>query len=262
MKRSLDRNAPPTRLSTLNREVHIWRINLANERPVERFWKLQLHKDELARASRFRFDKDRQTFTITRGVLRYLVQKYSCLSNEEVRFAYNAHGKPLLVSLLNLSRLQFNVTHSRECALIAFGRGVSVGIDAEYLLGDVDVMQLARVILSRAQFDHFAELPVAERRESFYRCWTCKEAVAKAVGHGFSMPFDSFDVSFQLNEPPRVLWLDSEWGRADEWTLHPIEAGPSFAATLAVNSPNMSPRLFDWPSPLREKNTCQPHPWQ
>ncbi|HYK15722.1 MAG TPA: 4'-phosphopantetheinyl transferase superfamily protein, partial [Burkholderiales bacterium] len=67
---------------------------------------------------------------------------------------------------------------------------------------------------------------------AFLTCWTCKEAVAKAIGRGLSLPLDQIEVTVGANSP-RVLHIAHADAR--EWTLHPVDAGRAYVATLAVH---------------------------
>ena len=56
---------------TLNRrEIHLWRAHLDTDRTTIQFWKAALAQDELERASRFVFARDRDRFIATASASR------------------------------------------------------------------------------------------------------------------------------------------------------------------------------------------------
>src|ERR1700683_4663593 len=108
--------------------------------------------EERAKADRYRFEKDRQAFTVCRGALRMILGKYTHTAPESVRFDYGRHGKAQLAGLgssnLRGGDLRFNVSHSGEVALIAAILGREVGVDVEVMRPQLDFLSLARTSVS------------------------------------------------------------------------------------------------------------------
>src|SRR5881397_1867586 len=55
-----------------------------------------LSEDERNRSARFRFERDRRRFVVARGALRDLLGRYLDIDPGQIRFIYNAFGKPEL----------------------------------------------------------------------------------------------------------------------------------------------------------------------
>jgi hypothetical protein len=66
----------PERLELAADEIHIWRayLELAEERILLRQLEETLSADEMTRANRFFFQRDRSHFVATRGILRELLR--------------------------------------------------------------------------------------------------------------------------------------------------------------------------------------------
>ncbi len=73
-------------------EVHLWQASL-DGRAADIFESF-LSADELTRANRFHFIKDRNHFVVARGLLRNLLAAYLGVNCAELRFSYGAQGKP------------------------------------------------------------------------------------------------------------------------------------------------------------------------
>ena len=71
-------------------EVHVFTADLDVAKPDETI----LSDDELARADRYRFDRDRRRFTAGRTVLRRLIATYLGTKTTEVEFVYGPFGRP------------------------------------------------------------------------------------------------------------------------------------------------------------------------
>ncbi|TMJ89380.1 MAG: 4'-phosphopantetheinyl transferase superfamily protein [Alphaproteobacteria bacterium] len=88
------------------------------------------------------------------------------------------------------SDIQFSLSHCRDVALIAFTRGVPVGVDVEHVRPLADWKRIAARYLHPGERMELMALSEDERLTAFFRCWTRKEAVAKALGVGLSLPLN------------------------------------------------------------------------
>lgn len=226
-------------------DVHVWRADLnCTEAALETYASL-LTADELARAARFRFDRDRRRFVAARGALRVTLSRYLQLAPEQICFAYNAYGKPALSAVFDDSRLRFNVSHAHELALYAVTRGCEVGVDVEFTntafnsnggsdrAGDV-CLELAEQFFAPVEAATLRALPEAMRTQAFFNCWTRKEAYIKAVGQGLSHPLDSFAVSLIPGEAARLSGTDGDHEPYAPWSLIELQPGNGYVAALAV----------------------------
>ncbi|GHO91995.1 4'-phosphopantetheinyl transferase [Reticulibacter mediterranei] len=226
-------NNPPAQIALKGDEVHVWRVSL--DRPqttIERLSRL-LVADELAKAGRFRFAKDRNQFIIGRGLLRVLLGRYFACEPAQIRFCYSSYGKPSLEDGTQAG-LQFNLSHSHQMALLAFTRDRNVGVDIEYMRPDVEFEQLAQHFFSPTECAVLLDVVPVLRKETFYNCWTRKEAYIKARGEGLSMPLDLFDVSLRPGEPAALLQCRENPAEVARWSLHALMPGEQYAAALAV----------------------------
>src|SRR5271157_440967 len=87
--------------------VDVWRVHL-DEPSSTVSTSSVLSPDELIRASRFHFEKDRIHFTRCRFALRSLLAGYLAIPTTEIRFEYLTGGKPQLPAEQNPRALQFN----------------------------------------------------------------------------------------------------------------------------------------------------------
>lgn len=109
---------PTQPLNLFPAEVHVWRAGLALDAgELERLQKV-LSPDEQARARRFCFEKDRQRFIASRGILREILARYLKLDPARLAFSYGRFGKPSLApdELSKRPSLQ-PVSFARTCPL-------------------------------------------------------------------------------------------------------------------------------------------------
>src|SRR5215207_2728468 len=114
-------------------EVHVWRVELARLYTLAAELAGALSPDERERAARFRFEKDRLRFTLSRAALRTLLGLYLESSPGSVLFTQNSFGKPFLAGQTGRGPLHFNASHSKEMALYALSAEHEVGVDVEHV---------------------------------------------------------------------------------------------------------------------------------
>ena len=215
-------------------EVQLWRVDLEAVRINESRWLKLLSTDESARASRFHFPRDRQSFAASRAILRMILAGYLAADPGALSFSYSDKGKPSLGPAYAVSRLQFNVTHSGAIAMLAFTRQREIGVDVEQVRRDFEVEALAHRYFSACEQAQLAALPADERVDAFFRCWTRKEAYIKATGDGLSLPLSQFDVSLEIEEANALLATRPNESEASRWLLQDVPATPGYIAALCV----------------------------
>ncbi len=219
--------------------VHIWQVRLVAPVDMVRHLASMLASDEQARVARFHFEPDRRQFIIVRAALRVLLAGYQGQSNAGLQFGYLEFGRPFLLRRDGQpeTSITFNVSHSYEVALLAFARGMRIGIDVERIRPEVAGGRIAERFYSSREVAALRGLPAVEQPAAFFRCWTRKEAFVKARGEGLSLPLHSFDVSLAPDEPAVLLHVAGEPVEAERWTLRAVTPTiPGYAAALAVES--------------------------
>jgi 4'-phosphopantetheinyl transferase len=230
------------------REVHLWMWSLeASEKQRTRYLHL-LSEDEKAALFRRRFERDRVARLVARANLRRVLGSYLSISPEEISFSYSPYGRPSLsgeVAYPLSTQFDFNLSHTRTTAIAAVTRKLTAGVDIE----DVRPIEIssAKQIFSPEEQLALSSLTPEQSLRAFYRCWTRKEAIAKAEGFGFCMDMTSFSVSLGPTEEPRILAKGSILSR--EWILRDIPVSSDSVATLAISEPPVRVQRFLLSSP-------------
>ena len=230
---------PPLKLGA--DEVHVWLVNLDDYAPDD--LKLLLTDDEVSRASRFHFDKDRNHFIVARAWLRKLLGAYTGLAAGELRFAYAEKGKPSLEGSRR-GALSFNLAHSHGLAIYAFSRARDLGVDLEFVREDLGDEKIAERFFSRREIQDLKSLPAELRRQAFFDCWTRKEAYIKARGEGLSMPLDEFDVSLMPGEAAVLLRNHKEPEEVSRWSMKSLEVPEGYVAALVAEGQDWQLQSF------------------
>jgi 4'-phosphopantetheinyl transferase len=233
-------SSPPKALDLCEKEIHVWRASLECAPELARQLKSSLSDDEIVRAGRLHFVRDREFFIAGRGILRELAGAYLRRGPSELRFQYGPEGKPS-ISPKNLDwPIRFNLSHARETALYAFACGREVGIDVEGIRSDFAGAPIAERFFSADEVAELRALPAELQTEGFFNCWTRKEAYVKARGGGLQIPLDSFTVVLTPGAPVRFVR-----GVESSWNLIAFTPGPNSVAALAFDGSPCKVRFFD-----------------
>lgn len=200
-------------------EIHVWTLAFADD-PAPRV---------LADAAR--------------DVLGRLLQAYAGLAAAPA-LERSEFGKPHAPAA---GGVEFNLSHSGPCALLAFARKLPLGIDLERVERRVDPDEIARRFFDAREAEALGRLPAEARRQAFLELWTRKEAVLKALGRGLAFGLDR--LAFAVTDDGGVGALQriaADGGMAAEWNVHALECGADFAAAIAWRGPSRSVRRFDW----------------
>src|ERR1700686_1815040 len=228
----------PAQVLTLRgNELHIWLACLDVDPQERTRLRSYLSADEVSRAARFVFPRDRDHFIVARGRLRELLGKYLRCSPNAVHFKTGRYGKPSLLD--DRDPLRFNLSHSHGLALYGFCIGRELGIDTEKIRPGFAGEGIAERYFSATEQRDLAEVPKELRDTAFFLCWTGKEAYIKAHGDGLQIALDSFDVSLKPGEPDTLRCADSS-----RWSLRSFEPAPEFVAAIIAEGKFRSTRFW------------------
>ncbi len=202
--------APPVAWSTLERAVSA---------------------EETARAARFLHDVDRRRHILGRALLRLALARLLDTSPHDIRFAVSGLGKPTLPG-----GPSFNIAHSGDHVLIALAADGRLGIDVEAVRPLRDLLGLARTSFGPDEYERIVALPPEQRPGPFFRTWTRKEAMLKALGCGLT-GLRNISVSAEPAVTNALLRLDDPGEQRDAWTVRPLAPGADAEAAVAWDRP-------------------------
>ena len=229
-------------MSATEESIQVWIVSMIGQNAED--WRSVLSAGEWEKAMRFRMPADQKRSAVTRGVLRTLLGGYLGCAAVEIQFTETGHGKYSIPD----ARIEFNVSHSGDYALLAFARESPVGVDVERIASDRVVSELARRVLTPSEHERFMALPEGDRRRAFFEIWTLKESLLKGIGSGLSIPPECLEIAFYPNAPELLTASTDQITDVREWTLASLSIGhEDYAAAIAVKhrSPKIEIKRFD-----------------
>ncbi len=162
--------------------VRLWRVDLdryAALTPLE-----GLSVTEEARARAMAQVEDRGRFRAAHHAVRSRLGAVLGRDGRDIEFEIGPFGRP---SVAREPGVHFSLSHSEGTALIGLGEG-PIGVDVEVLRAVPEREALAEAHCTAEELAWWHSTDPADRDGALLAVWTRKEAVAKALGVGLSLP--------------------------------------------------------------------------
>lgn len=185
-----------------------------------------LSAEESRRAGRFFKDADRVRYALGHAMLRILLARRLAVAPAEIAFAASPNGKPRLAG--QGVPLAFNLSYGDGMVALAFARR-PVGVDVEAVRDNVAFSDIGRRFFRSDELRYLESGVDSGIRDRFFRLWTRKEAVLKALGVGLS---GLGEVSV-LGD---LVVADAEQGGPMRVALRTLPGPPGHALALAVET--------------------------
>ena len=196
-----------------------------------------LDDEERARWHRFLALAARRQFVLCRAALRLILSERLDCPNRALSFGYREHGKPFATVHGQRADVGFNVSHSGGHGLIAIAAHDRLGVDVEERVSNRDLEGIGSLVYGPAERHLLADATGCEKVHLFYRLWSMKESLIKALGAGFSLNPSRFEVPLPMLQGERTGSFRFPHAPSSEWRL--LDLGePRFAAALAYKVPS------------------------
>ncbi|MFF4567459.1 4'-phosphopantetheinyl transferase family protein [Streptomyces sp. NPDC001435] len=195
-----------------------------------------LSSAERERAARIKDPERAAAFVTGRTVVRGLLGEVLGVQPQSVPLGRapcpdcgdREHGPPALLSPGTPPRI--SLSHTAGHGLLAVAR-FPVGVDLEQRR-PLDLATVGGKALTARERAVLAAAPAADHSALFFRCWTRKEAVLKAVGTGIVKPLDELDV--RPEQPGHALVTAGLPGRERAWLIRDLALPAPLVAAVAV----------------------------
>ena len=228
--------------------AEVFHVNLSPHAVREASASSLLSGHELARADRFLYPGPRRRFILLRAAARSLLcDRLSC-DNAELTFESAEHGKPFAVVRGTPADVHFNMSDSGNHGLIAIATRGRIGIDLEERTENRDLAGLAETVFGEEEQATLAAADGRDRVKRFYRLWTYKEALLKALGTGLYLDVSGFQVPaailsgeagavFRFPHMPDIRWWIEDIGTEDFAAAIAHEMAPEAAGVVLHGAP-------------------------
>lgn len=221
-------------LKLLDNEAHIWSYSLDPEAVNIEPYKILLSPKEVIQKNKYITQTLRDKYTISRGGLRLILSKYLSISSKAIDFSYSKFGKPSIISSQNTENVFFNLSHSGGLALCIVSSILGVGVDVELRKPMQDVLDIAKLVCTEEEYQILLNDGEKNLQKNFYRIWTRKEALVKALGVGLSCSLDCLSVTFLETDSPKLLKLNWREESPTGWYLGDLDIQGNYTGAYAI----------------------------
>ncbi len=112
---------------------------------------------------------------------RYYLAELSNVSLSDLVINYNQNNKPYLAIS---NDFKFNISHCGHRVVMATSIKYDIGVDIEVINPNIDIEGMGKIVFSPSENKLIHKSP-----DNFFRLWTKKESLIKALGTGFGSDF-------------------------------------------------------------------------
>lgn len=162
-----------------------------------------LSVEERRRYTAARHPRFRALFLAGRLLIRSVFGAYYDRRPQDWDIVIGADGKPAILAAP--AGVAWNLSHTDGIVVLLVASAVAVGVDIERPSRRLDPLVTGRPVFSAQELAGLRAVADAEERlRRFYRIWTVKESLVKAVGAGITddLRHVTFDVS---STPPKLV---------------------------------------------------------
>lgn len=198
-----------------------------------------LSDDERRKAARFVFENHRRLYVTAHALLRYGL--WCATSRTDMQFTVNRFGKPEILEIVGAPIVKFNISHSGALAICSLSSRFEVGVDIEEVNETRSFEDVVATQFTPYEQDQLAAYSGAARADAFFRLWTLKEALVKALGIGLE---GMSRYGFDLDPPALAVKADPH----EKLAVHVEQRllPPNYWASLAVTRPSDGPIAVNW----------------
>jgi 4'-phosphopantetheinyl transferase len=171
-----------------------------------------------------RKETDRCLMLSGKILLLHILKEYEYWEKDMLpEFLFNNYGKPYIQNMKGY----FNISHSGNIAVCGYSNGI-LGVDIEKIqpcnLEDFEL------VLTNEEYSSLASGTLND----FYRLWTQKEAIIKAIGKGFYMNPVEIDLSKNIRKTYFEILKDKKI-----WYIYNCDDICGYSLTIASQYPDI-----------------------
>ena len=206
-------------------ELHIWRYTVNEQDYLAEQTNSILSVDEIEKSKRFIRKEHTLDYVCNHRFVRNVLAAYLNILPAEIKFGVTDLGKPYIENI----DLFFNVSHSKNQALLAISKDGEVGVDIEYMKDLQDAVTFSNYSFSEQEKAMIFKNGQIDK-DVLFTFWTFKEAYIKATGTGLSVDISKINLAdFYTNE---VLKFGD-----NTWALKRLQADEGYKAAFAIAQP-------------------------
>ncbi len=183
----------------------------------------------------------RRRFALCRAALRAILCDHLGCRNEQLAFGQAIHEKPFALVDGGHVSISFNVSHGGGHGLIALAPGGRLGVDVEERTERRDFDRLIEAAFGVNEQRALNRANGHGRILLFFKLWTIKEALIKALGTGLSFDPADFEAPAAMRRGAPTATYRFPQLPSMEWRVDDLGCDGFAAAVAQESGPRFSP---------------------
>jgi 4'-phosphopantetheinyl transferase len=195
-------------------EAHVYLFSLSALISSERYQVARslLSKQENEYLGRIKAPQRHIEYVFGRFILKKILSCYLQIPASSILIQPDKVGKPRLMGKYLMPKLGFNISHSADIFVLSICQQGEIGVDVEVInnrmLPDID--SIAKQHFSSAEQNILIDSCSQTRLDHFFRIWTLKESILKAIGVGFRIPLALINIATPCDYYHINWWNDNK----------------------------------------------------
>ncbi|MGH3625370.1 MAG: 4'-phosphopantetheinyl transferase family protein [Sciscionella sp.] len=196
-----------------------------------------LDEQERSRYDAYQNDGDRARFATARLVAKSAVAELTGQQPADIRFTTRCagcggpHGRPTLGA--GYPPLELSLAHSGDRIVVAIMNGFRIGVDVERVDYAAEVDQLTWQEFDKIERSMWLELPEPDRVEGYFRVWTRKQSLIKAVDRALDFEMREVMVA-AADDEPGVLQIPVPGLDTHGVAMYDLDTSAGYVASLSI----------------------------
>jgi 4'-phosphopantetheinyl transferase len=218
-----------------------------------------LDESERRRYARYVFDEHRLEYLAGCVMAKRRIAELSRVQPGEVRFRRDCWGRPHVAEPDRCLRYHFSISHTKGYVVCAVSESSNIGVDVERTDRAPAHLPVSESCFASTELSDLGVRDGADLSGRFVQYWTLKEAYAKAVGKGLSLPFNGVVFSISDTADPQVTF-DGVDDDSRSWVFKVFQVGQRHVMSLAFPSSPRVPLKFSRWHPAADVFVDEPLP--
>ena len=197
-------------------------------------YEAMLAPEEVARRGRYRFERHRHEYLVTRALARCVLGGLVGVAPERLGFRAGQWGKPAIESPPGARWLSFNLSNTDGMVVCIVATSREVGVDVERVDRGGELLDVADRYFAPAEVRALRELPAEKQLARFFVYWTLKEAYIKARGMGLAIPLADFAFDVDVAAAPSISFAPALVDDPQSWSFGTTTIGGSHRVSHAA----------------------------
>jgi phosphopantetheinyl transferase len=226
--------ASGTLIPITGNQLHIWSARYSD---LDRYYPGLadlISAQEATRAAGFKKTRDAQNFILRHGMVRAVLGQYVQKDPKAIRFVHEESGKPDLAPEEHIHEIHFSLSRTDEMVCLGISRKNRIGLDIVKCDSRYPFSATAQYLFTPGENQWINRTNSHEQHVRFFRIWSLKEALLKAMGGCVDMMQETDVSGIMKNHSLKGFYPVSVGKKERVFVIHESGCGIGHHCTLVA----------------------------